>query len=98
MAVTINIGTTAPTAVLIEGDDNNVNGQFLYIWEQLASGTPTGSNSILLTTAITTPNSGSFTGDQRGEDFAATVVLSGLTSYQLGATGTAGDIFFVSQN
>src|SRR5215469_4193089 len=98
MAVTINTGTTAPTAVLIEGDDNNINGQFLYIWEQLASGTPTGSNSVLLDTAITTPNNGSFTGDQKGEDFATTVVVSGLTSYSLGATGAAGDIFFVAQN
>src|SRR5258708_35533472 len=98
MAVTINTGTTSPTAVLIEGDDININGQFVYIWEQASDGTPTGSNSFLLGTAITTPNGGSFGNDQKNEDFAETIVLSGSTSYLLGATGAAGDIFFVSQN
>ena len=34
--------------------------------------------------------------DQNGDNFAAVVVLSGATSYTLGATGSAGDIFFLN--
>jgi hypothetical protein len=92
MAVTINTGTTAPTAVLIAGNEENVKGQFLYICEQIADGAPTVSNSTIIGTAITT-NGAIFTGGPTGIDFAATVVVSGFVSYSLGPTGTAGDIF-----
>ena len=54
-ATTINTGTTAPTTVSISGDFVDVSGNEVYIWEQTAPGTPTGSNSILLGITFTTP-------------------------------------------
>ena len=74
MAVTINTGTTAPTTVLIEGDDVGVNTQQIFIYEQLSDGTPTAANSILLGNAATTPTGGSFGGtDANNENLAVTV-------------------------
>jgi hypothetical protein len=95
MAVTINTGTTAPTTVLIQGDDVAANTSVVYIWEQVVTESPpTPGNSILLGSTLATPNGGgSFTGDRNSDDFAMTIVLDGLTSYSLGATGVAGDIF-----
>src|SRR5262249_39639327 len=101
MAVTINTGTTAPTAVLIEADDVSASESRIYVWEQVVTDLvngPTPSNSVLLGTTTTTPTgaAGPFTLDKNNEDLSLTVVLKDLTSYTLGATtGTAGDIFFV---
>src|ERR1700724_66146 len=99
MAVTINTGTTAPTTVLIESDDLNINAQEVFIYEQISAGVPSVTNSVLLGATSTTPTGGSFGGtDTNNEDIAVPVVLSGLTSYTLGATGATGDIFFVGNN
>src|SRR5262249_48430174 len=99
MAVTITTGTTAPTTVFIEGDDVNVNAQQILIYEQTSTGTPTAANSVLLGDTTTTPTGGTFGGtDETNENIAQVVVLSGLTSYTLGATGATGDIFFVANN
>jgi hypothetical protein len=96
---TINTGTTALTTVLIDGDDVNVNAQQIFVYEQTSAGSPTPANSILLGNTTTTPGGGAFGGaDENGENFALVVGLSGLTSYTLGATGAAGDIYFVASN
>jgi hypothetical protein len=98
MAITINIGTTAPTVVTISGDQVDTDKGTVYIYEQTVDGVPSGSNSILLAEAIDTKDMPPFETDQNGADFAETLVLRGFTSYILGETGTAGDIFFVDEN
>ena len=94
---TISTGTTAPTSVLVEGDYVAANQQQVFVYEQLISGTPSPSNSILVGNVQTTPNAGTFGGnggiDENGNDFALAVVLSGSTTYLLGATGASGNIF-----
>jgi hypothetical protein len=64
---TINTGTTAPTTVLIEGNEANANGQQIFVYEQEGAGAPTPANSLLLGSAITSPSQ--FTVDQKWRRF-----------------------------
>src|SRR5580765_2941123 len=56
MALTLNTGTTAPTAVSIDGDLVNADENLVYIYEQTSGGTPISSNSLLMGNATTTRN------------------------------------------
>jgi hypothetical protein len=94
MPTTITTGTTAATTVLIAGNETGANDAEVVVWEQIVSGTPTGGNSILLGSTTSTGNSGSFSSGALGDNFAVVVAPSGFTSYIVGATGAAGDIFF----
>ena len=90
-------GTTAPTTVLITGNFVSQPGADVYIFEQMASGAPDANNSTLVGYSLTTQSGGIFARNEP-DNFADTVVLQGFTAYALGATGTAGDIFFVDSN
>src|SRR5215469_480791 len=98
MAVTITTGTSAPTTVTVGGDFVSQDHTPLQIYEQTASGTPTGSNSILLGSATTTHSGTSLSLDQNSDNFADVIVVRGFTSYIVGATGAVGDIYFVDNN
>src|SRR4051812_42910988 len=96
---TIDPGTTAPVLVTISGNTGSGAGNAIFIYEQTAAGLltidPQGAGSI--TNAIlvgTSPLTGNT--DAGGDNFTDIVVLNGFTSYTLGATGAAGDIFFVT--
>ena len=59
------------------------------------TGLPTAAIPFLLGEPRPQTNSASpFATDANGDDFTSVVVLSGFSTYLLGDTGAAGDIFF----
>src|SRR3954467_3578842 len=98
MAITIDTGTTAPITVSVSGDEALKKNSLIYIYEQTSDGPPTGSNSLLLGSPTTTDDVSPFDIDENGDNFTSVVLLSGFSTYLLGDTGAAGDIFFTDQN
>ena len=70
---TVDTFTIDPTTVSLLGADVQPDHSIVYIYEQTAAGTPSGSNVILL--GETTTTNGTTFQDPSGDNFAATVVV-----------------------